>query len=138
MAKNNRKTKGKKIEYRKFRIYSAIIAMILAVVTGAFVVLGNYIVPLAVFAIASGLMYFLKTRVNEVLYDERIEKISGKTSRAVYTILVIGMALASIVLMAEKAKNPAYELLAFTLSCTACGAMLLYILLFKYFSAKEQ
>lgn len=137
MLKTNNKIKKGKIGYRAFRVYKIVIAMLLGMIVGAFIVSENYVIPLIALLAGSGLMYFLRKRVDAVLSDERIEKIAGKASRAVYSVAVFGMALASIILMALKRKNPSYELLAYVFSYLACGMMFAYVIIFRYFYRKE-
>ena len=125
------------MKYKKFKIYRTIVAATLGAIVGVFTVSGNYVVPIVAIIVAFFLMYFLKTRVKEVITDERIEKISGKASYMTCMIIAVGMAFGGIVLMAFKEKYPVYLPVAYTLSYLACGMILLYSIFFRYYYTRK-
>ncbi len=125
------------MDTKKFRIYKMIIAAALGAIVGGFVSAGNYIIPLIAVAAAFLLMYTLKKRVDGVLTDERIEKISGRAAYFTYMATVILATLSGITLMALKDKNPVYQPLAFTSTFLACGMIYLYGIMFRYYNRKD-
>lgn len=129
--------KSKKIEYKKFKIYRLIIVIILTAIMSTFVAIGNFIIPLIIFAIAFVVMFLLNKKTKELLTDERIDKIAGRASRITMSIFVIIMAVAGITLVALRNVYPQYALLGNVLLFSECGMMLLYFILFKYYSKKK-
>lgn len=127
----------KKIPYKKYKWYKIILVILLAIIMGGFVALGNFIIPLIVFFIAVVLMFFLKKNVDSVLTDERVEKASGKASRIVMVTSAMLMAVAGIILVASREISPIYLLIGNILLYTECGMMLLYSILFKIFSKRK-
>ena len=125
------------MKYKKFQFYKMIIAFVLAAIIAGFSAAGNYIVPIVALGIAVLLMYVMKTKVKEVISDERIEKIAGKASYLTYTIATIGCALAGMVLLALRKKYPEYMPVSYTLTYVACGMILLYLIFYKYYNAKK-
>lgn len=127
----------RKIKYRQYRIYKLLIVMLLAGTVSSFVTAGNFVIPLAAFLIAILLMFFLKKNVDATLTDERIEIVAGKASRAVFTISVILMALAGMILIALRETYPQYLITGYVLSYLGCGILFLYVILFKYYYYKK-
>jgi uncharacterized membrane protein len=127
----------KKIEYKKYKVYKLILVILLAIIMSAFVALGNFIIPLIIFFLAFVLMFFLRKNVEKKLTDERIEGIAGKVARIVLTISAVSMAVAGIVLVALRKVYPQYLSIGNILIYTECGMMLLYSVLFKYYSNKK-
>ncbi len=111
--------------------------MLLAGIVSSFVTAGNFVIPLAAFLIAILLMFFLKKNVDATLTDERIEIVAGKASRAVFTISVILIALAGMVLIALRETYPQYLITGYVLAYLGCGILFLYVILFKYYYYKK-
>ena len=126
-----------KISYRRYRIYKLIIVIILAGLIGAFVIAGNFIIPLAVFLLSIIIMFLLNKRVQEKLTDERIDNIAGKASRIVLSVSALLMAAAGIVLIALREQGVLYLIIGNTLVFLECGMMLFYAILFRYYSKKR-
>lgn len=126
----------KKINYRRYRIYKILIVIVLAVVVGLFVGEGNFIVPLIAFILALLIVNVLSKKVNARLTDERLDAVAGRASRIVLSTSVLLMAAAGIVLTALRNENPVYSVLGYTLLLIECGTMILYTILFKYYSKK--
>ncbi len=127
----------KKIEYKKYKIYQLVIAIVLTAVMGTFVALGNFIIPLIVFAIAFGLMFLLSKNVRETLTDERLDRIAGKSAKIVLTVSVVLMAVAGIILISLRNVYSPGLVIGNILIYTECGMMLLYSILFKCYSNKK-
>jgi len=126
------------MEYGKFQIYKILLVIALGLIVASFVTAGNYVIPLLAVAIAFVAMYLLRRKVKAVISDERIERISGKAAYMTYSILAIGFALASIVLMALRNNYPAYVPVAYTLAYITCGMIFLYAILFKYYDWRAE
>jgi uncharacterized membrane protein len=126
----------KKISYKKYRIYKLIIAIILVAIISTFVSLDNFIAALIAFAVSIILIIILRRKVRVVLNDERTENIGGKASRMVLTIFALLMATAGIVLVSLRDASVQYLIIGNILLFTECGMMLLYAILFKYYSNK--
>lgn len=126
----------KKISYKKYRIYKLIITIILVAIISTFVSLGNFIAALVAFAISILLIIILRKKVKGVLNDERAENIGGKASRIVLTIFALLMAVAGIVLVSLRDISVQYLIIGNILLFIECGMMLLYAILFKYYSNK--
>ena len=102
-----------------------------------FVSIGNFIFAIATFLIAIIIMILLKRKVKGILNDERVYKIGGKASRMVLVVFAFIMAFAGIIFVSLKNTYPEYFLLGNILLLLECAMMLLYAILFKYYSKKE-
>jgi uncharacterized membrane protein len=126
------------MEYGKFQFYKILLVIALGLIVASFVTAGNYVIPLLAAAIAFVAMYFLRRKVKAVISDERIERIAGKAAYMTYSIVAVGFALATIILMALRNDYPAYVPIAYTLAYTTCGMIFLYAVLFKYYDWRAE
>lgn len=127
----------RKINYKTYRIYKLLSVIIIAAIVSSFITLGNYIVPLIIIVLFSLILFFLKRKVNVKLRDERIDYIAGKASRIVLVFSNLIIAIAGIVLIALREKYPEYFLLGNVLAYLACGMLIFYSILFRYYSNKK-
>ncbi len=125
------------MKYKKYKLYKLLIVLLLAGTVSAFVTAGNFIIPLIAFLIAVVLMFVLNRSVNEVLTDERINKIAGKAAKITMTVSVLIMALAGLVLIALRETYPQYLITGYVLAYLGCGMLFLYTILFKYYSREK-
>lgn len=126
-----------KIKYNQYRLYKILIVILLTIIASSFVALGNFIIPLIVFAAAFILMFILQKNVDEKLVDERINLAAGKASRMALTISVILMSVAGIILVSLRNTYPQYQLTGNILLFSECGMMLVYAILFKYYLKRK-
>lgn len=115
-------------------IYKMFVALILGGIAGAFIATGNFIIPLISLIIASVILFFLNKNVEEVLTDERINSIAGRASKIIFVVSTFIMALAGMILVSIREKYPELLITGYILACFACGMMLLYSILFRYYS----
>lgn len=126
-----------KISYKRYRAYKLIITIILVAIMSTFVGLGNYIGALIVFGVAIVLIFILRKNVKGVLNDERAYNIGGKAARIVLTVFALLMAVAGIVLVSLREQNIQFLIIGNILLFLECGMMLLYAILFRYYSNKK-
>jgi uncharacterized membrane protein len=120
----------------QFKAYKLIIVILLGAIIGSFVVEGNYVVPLIAFLAAAVITLLIRSRVSEVQTDERILIIGGKAARLTLSIFTVLMAIASILLLALGKKESSLMQAGTLFAYTACGMLLLYSALFKFYEAK--
>lgn len=125
-----------KIKEKKFTLYRMLISFVLAVVVAAFAVAGNWVVPVIAIILAVVLMFLLKKNAGVPLTDERIEKISGKAARIVFSIFSMLAAVAGLVLLALRGTYPQYLAIGYVLSYSAAGMVLLYTILFRLLESR--
>lgn len=121
---------------KQYRLYKLIISFLLAGLIGSFVVAGNFIIPLIALSVTVILMFILKKNVDESISDERIEYISGKSSRIVFAITTSSMAVTGLILISLRNIYPQYYLIGNILAYITCGIMFIYTIVFKYYSSK--
>jgi len=117
---------------KQYTAIKLVIVVAIAMIFSRSILLGNYILPLTALAIAALALFYLRSRVSDVIADERDYLAGGKAALLaiqVYSWLAI---ILMLVLYANRAVNPAYETIAMTLAFSTCGLMLLYALLFRY------
>lgn len=120
------------MKYNEFRFYKILVVIALAIIIGNSVTTGNFIIPIVAFVAALLAILFLKTKVKDVLSDERIEKIGGGAARLTLVITAVAMAVTSFVMMALRQKYPQLLPAGYAISYFACGMLLLYSVIFRY------
>jgi len=119
-------------KYKKIRL--AITVVIAMVFSQTIVLSNNYFLPIVLtIAMASLLMYF-KSKIKEVLADERDYEIGGKAALVTIQIYSWITSIVMFLLYIFRDKNPSFESIAFTLAYTTCFLMLSYRIVFKYYA----
>ncbi len=125
------------MSYKTFRMWQAIIGMIIGGVVGASVAMENWVVP--VIAVIGGIlvMIMLRRRVKEVYADERTYTIAYKAARLTIAVTGIGMALAGAVLLAaSRGETSAMAQVGFALEYATCGLLIIYYIAYIYYNRK--
>jgi len=115
--------------------YSAarlVVTIVIAMIFARSIVLNNFIVPIAALAISVLALFYLRSRVSDVIADERDYLAGGKAALLAIQVYSWLAVVVMLVLYANRAVNPAYEPIATTLAFSTCVLMLLYSLLFRY------
>ncbi|MFA5750806.1 MAG: DUF2178 domain-containing protein [Candidatus Paceibacterota bacterium] len=119
---------------KQFKIIQICIAVILALIFSQSIILENYFIPIIAVLIGLGLLLWLKTKVKDVLADERDWQIGGKSAILSLQIFSGVMVPIIFVLYILKDTNPTFEPIAMALSFSVVFIMLLYSLIFTYLS----
>jgi uncharacterized membrane protein len=127
----------RKIKYKQYKLYKLLIVILLAIAIGLLVSAGNFILPLIIFIVAILFEFLLRGKVDTPLTDERLNNIGGKASRAVFVTFALLMAAAGIVLISLRDLSPYCLIIGNMLLGIECSMMLLYAILFKYYSKKK-
>ncbi len=117
--------------YQKWRMG---IVFVLAMAISQSVIFNNYVIPVILMIVASLVLWYLRSRVKEVIADERDYAVGGRA--ALLAIQVFGWlaAMGSFILYSQKAINPMYEVVGTTLSYSVLFLFLVYGLIFRYYS----
>lgn len=107
---------------------------VLAFIFSQATVYKNYIIPIAAMLVSALILMWLRRRVKGVIADERDYATGGKSALLAIQIYSWIAAISMFVLYALRDINPAYEPIALTLAFSTCILMLIYGVLFRYFS----
>jgi len=125
------------MDRKKFSLYSKIIAVAVGFLIGWSAFRGELIIAVAAIAIGMIILYLLKSRVKQVIEDERVFKISEKASRR--TIQVIGITTAllglSIISLSRSGYLELFEV-GYTLAYFATALLMVYMVFYAYYSKK--
>ncbi len=125
------------MDKKRFRLFRALIAMVVAGAVGWSVSNGNIITPLIAVAAGLGLFYWLKRRVNDVIEDERVHRIGEKAARLTISILPVTIAVAGAILLALGQRGLAtMRIIGLTLGYVAIAFTLVYAILYAYYERK--
>lgn len=119
-----------------YKIFRTIIVIFVATVVGLSVSLGAIIPAFLAILIGVMLSYVYKKNTKEVLYDERMVKISEKSSRIAMTIFAISITFIGLFLITLKDLYPEFTRAGFTLAFSAIGILGLYYVFYGYYNRK--
>lgn len=120
------------MELSSFRYIKIVTAIVLGMIFGWSVANDQIVIPVIAFAIAASVMFFARSRIKEVMADERDYANGGTAARwAIQVFSWISVAI-MLALYANRQNNPSFETVASTLAYAVCSLMILYTLFFRY------
>ena len=124
------------MKQKQFRMISLLITMIMGAVVGFSVSIRNPALAAGVLLAGMVAMYNIKSRLEDVVEDERIHQVSQKASRVTLQIVALGLVVGGTVLIAMRDTYPEYTDLGFFMAYTSCGVLVLYSLLYRFYNRK--
>ena len=122
---------------RSYTILRILIVIAIGISVGWSVTAGNAIVPIPVVLIGTGLLYLMRSKVTDILEDERLNKIREKSSRITFQIFGISAVVAGAVMLAlSKNIYPGLESIGFTLIYSVCALLILDSIAYAFFARK--
>lgn len=118
-------------QYQKIRL---IITVVIAIIFGQSIVLGNYIIPIITLVVASLVLILLRRRVRDIISDERDMALGGKSALLAIQIYSWIAVIAMLVLYASRNINPSYEPIGMTLAYSTCLLMFIYSITFRFYN----
>lgn len=114
------------------------VVIILAIVVSQAVIAHNYVVPLIGIVLASALLWYTRSKVTDVIADERDYEVAGTAARWAMQLYTSVAIITFFILLAVQGTDPVWAAVAYTLSYSACALLLLYSALFHTISKKRQ
>ncbi len=125
------------MNYEKYKRCVLIVAIGVVSLVALAVISGYF--ALSVVAVIGGMivLYFCKTRMYEVIIDERSYKIAEQASRRTLQVfsIISGVIGIFLVLMSQYG-YPEVKQVGLTLAYSACTLLLLYSLFYRYYTKK--
>lgn len=125
------------MERKKFKLYGMLITIVVGFVIGLSAFRGEPITAIVAVVVGMILLYLLKSRVKQVIEDERVYRISEKASRR--TIQVVGTTTALLGLAIIGLSRSGYLELAevgYSLACFATVLLMVYMIFYGYYAKK--
>ena len=125
------------MERKKFKLYGLVITIVVGFVLGLSAIRGEPITAIVAVVVGMILLYVIKSRVKQVIEDERIYRISEKASRR--TIQVVGTTTAILGLSILGLSRSEYlELteVGYSLACFATVLLMVYMIFYGYYAKK--
>ena len=122
---------------RTFRILTATIALVLAIVLGWSVIAGNFVIPIIAVPLAVVLSLFLRRATKDVTRDERTALLYEKAAGITIRICVPLIAVTGIILFILR-KSISAELASagYVLGYVACFILLVHLSFYSHYSRK--
>ena len=118
------------------KICRIIIIVATVALAGWFAAMADALLVLISAAVGSILFYLCKKSVEDVVADEREERVSEKAAKVAIEIFASTSALAGVVLIAVRDEHPEYTNAGFELAFSACALMILYSVLYGYYNRR--
>ena len=125
------------MERKKFKLYGMLITIAIGFVIGLSAIRGEPITAIVAVVVGMILLYMLKSRVKQVIEDERIYRINEKASRR--TIQVVGTTTAILGLSIMGLSRSGYMEMVevgYSLACFAAILLMVYMIFYGYYSKK--
>ena len=125
------------MERKKFKVYGFVITIVVGFCIGLSAIRGEFTIAIVAVVIGMILLYSLKSRVKQVIEDERVFRISEKASRR--TIQVVGTITALLGLTIIGLNRSGYlesDEVGFSLAYFATGLLMVYMLFYGYYAKK--
>lgn len=123
-----------KISLKNYQKIRLIFVVIIAFIISQSIVFENYIIPIFVMIIWSLILFFLRSKVTEIIADERDYTLAWKS--AIYSIQIFSwvLVISMFIFYYFKNINPVFDIIAQTLGFSICILMLLYSFIFSFLS----
>lgn len=122
------------MKQKQFRIIVFLTVMSIGAVLSFAFSVGNPALAVSSFFAGAVAIYLCKTRLDEVIEDERIRQVSQKASWVTYQIVVLSFAIGGSVLIAMRNDYPMYSALGYFMAYASCGVLVLYGLFYMYYN----
>lgn len=122
------------MKQKQFQMIVFLIAMSLAAVLIVSFSTGNSALAISAFFAGAVSIYLCKTRLDEVIEDERIRQVSQKASWVTYQIVVLSFAVGGSVLIAMRNDYPMYSELGYFMAYASCGVLVIYGLFYMFYN----
>lgn len=117
--------------YQKIRL---VVTFVLAMFISQLVIRENYIWPIFLVLISSLVLWHLRSRVKEVIADERDYSLAGKAALLAIQVFAWLAVISMFLFYSQKNINPSFEIIAQTLSFSVLFIFILYAIIFRVYN----
>ena len=122
---------------KTYRFLTVTVTLIVAVFVGWAVAAGNTLIPAPVVIAGAIILCLCRRRIKETIEDERVHSIADKAAGRTINFVVILMAVVGVTLIAmSPGRSPDLEPAGFTLGYAVCVILIVYNILYFYYSRK--
>jgi len=126
------------VDFADFGRYTTLAVVLGGVLIGLSIAMGSTILPITIATFIIVLIFYLRTRVTEVMQDEIIYKMTQKAGKLAVYITAPGFSVAGLVLVSLKRWLPPLLVTSgYFLSFTAIVLAFIYVLCYIYYSNKH-
>jgi len=118
---------------QQFKRLQLIVVIIVSAAIAESIVMRNTFLAVIVMIASVLVLLQVKTRVKEVITDERDMAIAGNAAQLTIRIFGWIAAIASIVLVTQRDRNPSFMIIAAVISYGTCLLLILYAVIARYY-----
>ncbi len=119
------------MKLKQYNTARLVIAMLLAAFIASSVVRRDFFWPVVAMAVAILFLFLLRSRVKDVMADERDMALGGAAAMLTIKIFSLFSVVSMFIMFAYQDLNPGLKLAASVLAYATCALMLLYTLIFS-------
>jgi len=117
---------------KRFAMCGAIITAAIGAIVGYSVYTHNFMLPFIAVTAGILILHLLRRKVDEVIEDERIYRISDRASRRTLQVFGMGTALVGTTLICLGR----YSEIGYTLNMSVCILIILYLIFYGFYSRR--
>ncbi len=117
---------------KRFAMCGAIITAAIGAIVGYSVYTHNFMLPFIAVTAGILILHLLRRKVDEVIEDERIYRISERASRRTLQVFGMGTALVGTTLICLGR----YSEIGYTLNMSVCILIILYLIFYGFYSRR--
>jgi len=115
-------------QYNKIRM---IVVAIIAIAFSQSILRNSFIIPVAILAVSSATLFYLRRKVKGVIADERDYSIGGKAALLSIQLFSVVAVILMFFLYSIRELNVVYEPMGLVLAFSVCVLMLMYSIIFR-------
>lgn len=122
---------------KKYTFLKLLIVMLISALTSYSISIQNYFLPIPIILGLAAFLYIIRSKVTDVMADERDYKIAGQAAR--YTLFVFSLlgVVLMFILLNLGINNNLYQILGNALASTVCLVMLINAGIFKWLNSRQ-
>lgn len=126
------------MKLKTFKIIKVITSIVVTIAVVSAVVMANIFLALTGIIIGMIILIITRTRVKEIIVDERVKSAGGKASQTTYVIAVLTMGWTSVLIMIFNTQNyfPYLESMALLFAYITIFLIVVYHISYRYFINK--
>lgn len=121
---------------RQFKIYGLTLTALMTILLALSIQAGKVIEVVTIILVWMGLSHFLRSRVDEIMYDEMTYRIGEKAARRTLQVIIIPLIVIGLALIASKPILNGYVQAGYTLLYIALALAVLYSLFYMHYHRK--
>lgn len=127
------------MNYKQYQIIRTLIGILIAIITMTATIINDFYLAISSIFIGVSFLFLAKNKFKKVIVDERVISVSGKASRATYSVVTMFLAFLGLfsIFAARENKDLYFESLGIVFCYIALLLITIYSISYYYFNQKH-